>query len=86
MLATTKVVKVLVYFLAATHLFFRLVSLMNSESIGEWWPLWLVYILLWGEGSKDTAFLYHGLCVSVILDSSSFCSKVYGWCWCSLFT
>jgi len=35
MLATTKVVKVLVYFLAVTHLFFRLVSFMYSESIGE---------------------------------------------------
>ena len=35
MLATTKVVKVLVYFLAVTHLFFKLVSLMYSESIGE---------------------------------------------------
>ena len=35
MLPTTKVVKVLVYFLAVTHLLFRLVSLTHSESIGE---------------------------------------------------
>jgi hypothetical protein len=37
-----------------------------------------MYILLWGRGSKDNAFLYHGLCVSLISNNSLFCSNVCG--------